>query len=123
MTNQEIRKEFDFIFSLTDNWDGMGAIMPSNLTFNMCRYIINTLEEKYKNLVTDIYPLPHGTITVDFENSKGEDVSIEFGIELLGICGKIESKDIAIDDIKVDDCISRKETIIEKKLEELWQRN
>ena len=54
------------------NWDGYG-IADSAISF------VASLNSSYIDAISDIYPNPHGTITIEWENEKSEMLSLEIG--------------------------------------------
>ncbi|SRR5260221_7551033 len=72
------RNEIDKILALKQNWDGQGAVPvlsevgeTSVKLFNLPAFIDG---------VSDIFPNPHGTITIEWTNARKEKLSLEIGV-------------------------------------------
>ena len=61
---------------LPDNLDGYGGIPVSA---NICDKTIEVLTESYTPPIDDVFPNPNGTITVEWENGRGEMLQLEIG--------------------------------------------
>jgi hypothetical protein len=77
MKNEEI---IDQLVSLPENWDGYGAIPLFKEIGEKAKIILQHI--KYP--VDDIFPNPHGTITIDWRNQHNELLSLEIGLSTYG---------------------------------------
>lgn len=71
-------KEADDCANLTGNWDGYGGIASLPKIVSTAKKIITLLHE-YP--IYDLYPMPNGTITIEWVNSKEDKISLEIGEE------------------------------------------
>jgi hypothetical protein len=82
---EQLKGRITAISSLTDNWDGYGAIRPNSETIHQANVFLSQL-----NLTTlqylnsdDISPTPYGTIVMDFYRSSNR-LSVEVGESKIG---------------------------------------
>ena len=75
-----IFRHINEIANIVDNWDAHGAIKPNISTLSHIKSFLNNLEDKYLVKISedDIFPNPHGTITIRLQNKKNY-LNIEFG--------------------------------------------
>jgi len=103
MTKEELNKEIESFKQLEDNWDNYGGIPPKNKTIKNTYKLLDLLDEEIIDLMYDVYPNPHGTISMDWENDNGELASIEIGIKNMTYFVKFEGeKLIGEDKVKID---------------------
>jgi hypothetical protein len=100
---ERISKRLNHFLQLENGWDGYSAIVPKGKTVHNVLLVIENLKDKYLKLLNDedIVPSTYGTISLYFEDSNNNELSIEFGKEFIGISGEINSEEIIIDDIPV----------------------
>jgi hypothetical protein len=94
--------------TLKQDWDGYGAI-PSNV--KTCANSISFLVEvkEFKDYITEVYPNPHGTISIEWENLNNEKLVVEIGEDGFSfyikynteplITGEFDKSDIAAEKI------------------------
>jgi hypothetical protein len=90
---------------LPKDWAGEGSVIPKKNTIENIFFLCSNIKEKYLNLLTkeDVVPSAYGTISLYFEDDKNNELSVEFGVEHIGICGNIGGQIIAIDELKSSD--------------------
>lgn len=100
-----LRNRISEISLLHTNWNGNGAIPPSeHVIKNSFRFLDSIIYYGYANYIKpeDIVPTPYGTIDIDFESSQGL-VSVEIGREKIGFFTEYnDKKDILSDGINTD---------------------
>jgi hypothetical protein len=74
-----IKKEIDDFTLLKSNWDGYGGTPVLDTIAQIAKQFIPMLNDSFIDRITDIYPNPHGTITIEWKNSKNEKLSLEIG--------------------------------------------
>lgn len=80
LNNYNINKNKIFeLSSLKDNWDGYGGISLIQSISEKALQLITILSSDYIDLISDIFPNPNGTITIEWENVKEEKISLEIG--------------------------------------------
>lgn len=101
-------KELDELFDLPENWDGYNALPLSKEIFEKATNFITILNGDLIDRIHDIYPNPHGTITIEWVNRKNEKLSLEVGkssysffIKLLDSKPKFYNGQDIIMDIKI----------------------
>jgi len=94
--------------TLKQDWDGYGAI-PSNV--KTCANSISFLVEvkEFKDYITEVYPNPHGTISIEWEKLNNERLVVEIGEDGFSfyikyddeplITGEFDTSDIAAEKI------------------------
>lgn len=94
--------------TLKQDWDGYGAI-PSNV--KTCANSISFLVEvkEFKDYINEVYPNPHGTISIEWENLNNERLVVEIGEDGFSfyikydteplITGEFDTSDIAAEKI------------------------
>lgn len=78
MNSTEVKQNIDDLSNLQDNWDGYSAIKPIDLIIEKTKQFLNRLNIFQLTKLTDIYPNPHGTISIEFIN-KEQKICIEIG--------------------------------------------
>jgi hypothetical protein len=76
---QGLKNEIDSFVDLGNNWDGYGAIATFPEIAEKSKRFISLLHDTFIDLITDIFPNPHGTITIEWENCDQEKLSLEIG--------------------------------------------
>jgi hypothetical protein len=74
-----LKEEIDNFATLENNWDGYGATPVVNNIVQSAKQLIPLLASYFIDHVTDVFPNPHGTITIEWENRKKEKLSLEIG--------------------------------------------
>lgn len=74
---EEAMAEVRTFANLQDDWDGYGAIRPLSECLNHALEIISN-ENISLNYLTDIYPNPNGTLTLEWEQDEKE-IGLEVG--------------------------------------------
>lgn len=65
--------------SLENSWDGYGAIPLGVKSAKNTLLLVDSFDAYILNKISDIYPNPNGTITIEWENRDSEIVSLEVG--------------------------------------------
>jgi len=65
--------------SLNENWDGYGSIPVTKKSEQNTITFITNLDDVSIENISDIFPNPHGTITLEWENKLCEKISLEIG--------------------------------------------
>jgi len=93
LTYNIIREIFGFK-SLTDNWDGYGALPTSVLCALNSETIIRNIEDPLIiSKLSDIYPNTNGTVSMLWENSLGDSVSLSVGHKTMSYYVDIKPSD------------------------------
>jgi hypothetical protein len=102
---ERISKRLKHFLQLENGWDGYSAVVPKETTVHNVLLVIENLKDKYLKLLNDedIVPSNYGTISLYFEDSNNNELSIEFGKEYIGISGEVDGEEIIFDDIPVYD--------------------
>ncbi len=104
-----VQDHIDFLQNLKDheeNWDGYGAVPPSEQVIaNSIHFLKNLNEKLLSHLEIDnITPTTHGTIDFQWENDDDEYVSVEIGETLLGYMSENKEDGLIYeDDLPVND--------------------
>lgn len=67
------------ILELKENWDGYEADSISSEVGETAKNFIYCLNDTQIEKISDIFPNAHGTITIEWINSKGQKLSLEIG--------------------------------------------
>nr|HMU04532.1 hypothetical protein [Saprospiraceae bacterium] len=67
--------------SLENSWDGYNAVPTGIKCATNALKIVDALDLGSLEKISDIYPNPNGTITIEWENNYNEIVSLEIGKE------------------------------------------
>jgi hypothetical protein len=65
--------------SLENNWDGYGAIPTEVKSATQAISLASRLSERTLSKVSDVFPNPNGTVTIEWENHSGEKLVAEIG--------------------------------------------
>lgn len=68
MTKFEVLDDITMFSTIGINWDGFGGYAPSEKCVINTLKIIGTLDNNLTNKVTNYFPNPHGTISVEFKD-------------------------------------------------------
>ena len=73
---------FESLKVLKNNWDGYNGYAPNKEILKKAEGFLKQLPKKYSELLDEdnIYPNPHGTITVEWRDTNKNVISIEFGL-------------------------------------------
>lgn len=85
-----LRKQVKQFLTLTDNWDGYGAVAPSQEAINNVVNLMSRLPDEWVLCLhqDDLTPSPYGTISLEW--AKGDDyVSVEVGDALWAFTAEI----------------------------------
>lgn len=88
--NQIVKEIISFV-SLNLDWDGYSALPLEVESAANAILITNHLSDSALSEIFALYPNPHGTITIDWENNSGEIISLEVGNTSFSYYIKIES--------------------------------
>ncbi len=75
-----LKGQINSFAELNDNWDGYNAIPIFEEIINITKSFIVCINDSFIDNVSDIYPNPHGTITIEWEKNENEKLSLEIGI-------------------------------------------
>lgn len=78
-TKKEIIEKVLSFKSLEDSWDGYGAIPLEIQASSNALSLIDSIGDELSCKLYDIYPNPHGTITLEWENIDNECLVLEIG--------------------------------------------
>lgn len=76
---QGLKNEIDSFVELENNWDGYGGVPVLQAIADKAKQFVSLLNDTFIDFITDIFPNPHGTITIEWENSSQEKLSLEIG--------------------------------------------
>ena len=101
--------------TLKQDWDGYGAI-PSNV--KTCANSISFLVEvkELKDYITEVYPNPHGTISIEWENLDNERLVVEIGEDGFSFYIKYDAKPLITGEFDKSDIAAEKISQHLKKL-------
>ncbi|MBA7592270.1 hypothetical protein ES708_34448 [subsurface metagenome] len=101
--------------TLKQDWDGYGAI-PSNV--KTCANSISFLVEvkEFKVYITEVYPDPHGTISIEWENLNNERLVVEIGEDGFSFYIKYDAKPLITGEFDTSDIAAEKISQHLKKL-------
>ncbi len=88
--NQIVKEIISFV-SLNLDWDGYSALPLEVESAANAILITNHLSDSALSKIFALYPNPHGTITIDWQNNSGEIISLEVGNTSFSYYIKIES--------------------------------
>ena len=74
------KSKINEFINLPNNWDGYSAIPLFKEIGEKANQFIMLLSGIYIDKISDIFPNPNGTLTIDWENSKEEKASLEIGL-------------------------------------------
>jgi hypothetical protein len=100
----ELFKEICSFKSLNNNWDGYGAIPTGIESSANTIFIITILSNYISGSIDQIFPNPHGTVSVFWTNSRNEKVSLEIGKKTMSYYADIENHETEFfDNIEIND--------------------
>lgn len=70
----------DFV-ELPENWDGYGAVPVFPAIGNTADQLLAILSDTFIERISDVFPNPHGTIAIEWENRNKEKLALEIGKE------------------------------------------
>ncbi len=73
-TLQQLLLELEKFKNLENNWDGYDAVPISEQCFNNCISILTGFESKLIGKITDIYPNPNATISIEFQTRSSMEI-------------------------------------------------
>ena len=74
-----VKNKIDGFLNLENNWDGYGGIPPLEAIAEKAKRFLCILNDSLINKISDVFPNPHGTITIEWENNNNEKLSLEIG--------------------------------------------
>jgi hypothetical protein len=74
-----IKKRVNDLASLPYNWDGYNGISALDKVCENVYQLLPMLNSTYIDLITDLFPNPNGTLTVEWETNDNEKISLEIG--------------------------------------------
>lgn len=80
--------------SLENKWDGFSAVPTGVQCAVNAIKIIDHLSVKSLKKISDLYPNPNGTISIEWENNLEEVVSVEIGKDTFSYFVDIQNKEI-----------------------------
>jgi len=112
---EEIVSNILSFHTLKQDWDGYGAI-PSNV--KTCANSISLLVEvkEFKDYITDVYPNPHGSITIEWENLINDRLVVEIGEDGFSFYIKYDAKPLITEEFDKSDIAAEKISQHLKKL-------
>ena len=101
--NDLIRRIISFK-SLNENWDGNGALPTEVQSASNAIILMNYLNIRTLSKVSDVYPTPHGTVTIYWENKSGEALSLEVGNNRFNYYLRLNSlKPVTVDNVDISE--------------------
>ena len=102
-----LNKEVDRLVSLNINWDRQGGLPVLKEVGEVSKKLFATID--FLDGVTDIFPNPHGTLTIEWTNSQKEKLALEIGANSYSYFVKfsdnkpklVDGKDILVDTQKL----------------------
>ena len=79
--NEHLRSEINRFVALNKNWDGHGAVALFPSIGATTNRLLIMLGPAYVDKVTDMFPNPHGTISIEWENKACEKLGLEIGVD------------------------------------------
>lgn len=108
MNINDVKNSLKDLYEIEDNWDGYGGIKPNEIILEKTETF---LKEKLTTIeldkLTDIYPNPNGTISLDFKRDIHRMISLEIGMDKISYYFRLDSEKTNyndhsdIDDIKL----------------------
>jgi hypothetical protein len=74
-----LKNEIHNFQKLENNWDGYNAIPVKEEAGSIAGKFISLLDSYLVDKISDIFPNPHGTITIEWESPNNEKLSMEIG--------------------------------------------
>lgn len=71
--------KIDEFLSLNPNWDGYNSIPVTKQAGTNTKNLVSSLNDLLIENIADIFPNPHGTITIQWKNHIEEKISLEIG--------------------------------------------
>lgn len=88
----EIEKEILAFTSLENNWDGYGAIPACKECASNAISLIKLIRENTFCSITECYPNPNGTISLEWNKDNKEHVYVEVGRETMSYDIRVTGK-------------------------------
>lgn len=91
--------------NINDNWDGYGGSKPLEEIIERTNNFVTTkLTTIELDKLTDIYPNPNGTISLEFEKKTSRKISLEIGINSVCWYFRMEENNVEFnDDMDIND--------------------
>jgi hypothetical protein len=100
LTPKISRNRFEYLLNqieelsaLEDNWDRYGAVAPLTGVTSKVSQFVPFLAADFVEKITDIFPNPHGTVTIEWENRDKEIISLEIGLNNFSYFVKCNEED------------------------------
>ena len=75
-----LKNQIEEFTKLPIGWDGYGAIPLIAEISDKAKCFISMLDDLFIDQISDIYPNPHGTLTVEWLNKSNNKLSLEIGV-------------------------------------------
>ncbi len=72
-----VKSQIDQLGALNENWDGQGALRVFSEVIKTADQLTTII---WVDGISDIFPNPHGTLTIEWSNHKKEKLSLEIGV-------------------------------------------
>lgn len=95
ISKQTIIKDILSYKTLVNSWDGYGALPLETLSAINTINLIDLIGEKTFGKITNYYPNPNGTISLEWENNSNEILSIEVGNNSLSYFVELSSQKVS----------------------------
>lgn len=86
------KDQVNSLLDLKQNWDGYGAIPISHSIIECAESFIACLDSTFIDKISDIFANPNGTITIEWENTSKEKISLEIGTNSYSYFVKFNNK-------------------------------
>lgn len=97
-SKEDILREILSFKILKNNWDGYGAYPAEVLATVKSILLLEKLTLKDLEKISDLFPNPHGTISLIWKNNSGERISLEIGNELMSYYVKYNGQEVIFQD-------------------------
>lgn len=95
----EVKSILSDLENINDNWDGYGGSKPLEEIIERTNNFVTTkLTTIELDKLTDIYPNPNGTISLEFEKNKSRRISLEIGINSVCWYFRVEENNVEFND-------------------------
>lgn len=98
MNIHEIKSILKELNQLENNWDGYNGHKPLETILTKSNKFLTKLTTVQLDKVTDIYPNPNGTISIEFHKDKDRRISLEIGETLSSYYFKKNDDEVEFND-------------------------
>jgi hypothetical protein len=106
MNISEVKSILNDLKDVKDNWDGYNGVKPIESILTKSEIFLSGLTTIQLDKVTDIYPNPNGTISIEFYKDKDRRISLEIGESSSSYYFKKTKNDVEFnDDYVIDEVI------------------